>query len=100
MKMEQIKEILKFYHSFGILLYFSEVDGMNNYVITNPQWLFLNLTKIIMCKFVNNADDIYDSRVIEEMHKGICSLELLKKLNLYLQDIELESFIKLLLHLQ
>ena len=100
MKMKQIKEILKFYHSFGMLLYFSEIDGMNNYVITNPQWLFLNLTKIIMCKFVNNAKNIYDSHTIEEMNKGICSLELLRKLDLNLQGIKLESFIKLLVHLK
>ena len=100
MKMKQIKEILKFYHSFGMLLYFSEVDGMNNYVITNPQWLFLNLTKIIMCKFVNNANKIYDSHLIEEMNKGMCSLELLRKIDLNLQGIKLESFIKLLVHLK
>ena len=100
MKINQIKEILKFYHSFGMLLYFSEVDGMNNYVITNSQWLFLNLTKIIMCKFVNNANNIYDSDIIEEMNKGICSLKLLRKLDLNLQGIKLESFIKLLVHLK
>ena len=99
-KLEEIREILKFYHSFGMLLYFSEVDGMNNYVITDPQWLFLNLTKIIMCKFVNNANDIYDADVIEEMDKGICSLELLKRLGLNLQGIELESFVNLLIHLK
>ena len=100
MKMKQIKEILKFYHSFGMLLYFSEVDGMNNYVITNPQWLFINLTKIIMCKFVNNAKKVYDLHTIEEMKKGICSLELLRKVDLNLQGIKLESFIKLLVHLK
>ena len=99
-KLEEIREILKFYHSFGMLLYFSEVDGMNNYVITDPQWLFLNLSKIIMCKFVNNANDIYDADVIEEMDKGICSLELLKRLDLNLQGIELESFVNLLIHLK
>ena len=100
MKMKQVKEILKFYHSFGMLLYFSEVDGMNNYVITDPQWLFLNLTKITMCKFVNNANNVYDSDIIEEMNKGICSLELLTKLDLNLQGIKLESFVKLLVHLK
>ena len=99
-KLEEIREILKFYHSFGMLLYFSQVDGMNNYVITDPQWLFLNLSKIIMCKFVNNANDIYNADVIEEMDKGICSLELLKRLDLNLQGIELESFVNLLIHLK
>ena len=51
LKDNQIKEVLKFYHLYGMLLYFDEVDGMNNFVITDPQWLFTNLTKIVMCKF-------------------------------------------------
>ena len=96
----QIKEVLKFYHLYGMLLYFSEVDGMNNYVITNPEWLFLNLSKIIMCKFVNNPDDLYDSYLLEEMDKGVCSLKLLRTLKLDLGGIALTSFVNLLMHLK
>ena len=96
MDIRQIREVLKFYHLYGMLLYFSEVDGMNNYVVTNPEWLFLNLTKIIMCKFVNSANDLYDSHLIDEMNKGICSMELLKRLKLDLKGIELNSFVNLL----
>ena len=99
-EMKEIQEILKFYHSFGMLLYFSEVDGMNNYVITDPQWLFFNLTKIIMCKYVKDASRIYDADDIKKMNNGICSLKLLKRLDLNLQGIELESFLKLLVHLK
>ena len=96
----QIKEVLKFYHLFGMLLYFNDVDGMNNYVITKPEWLFLNLTKIIMCKFVNNSDDLYDSYLLEEMDKGVCSLKLLRTLKLDLGGIALTSFVNLLMHLK
>ena len=92
----QIREVLKFYHLYGMLLYFSEVDGMNNYVITKPEWLFLNLTKITMCKFVNSVNDLYDSHLIDEMEKGICSMELLKRLKLDLKGIDLNSFVNLL----
>ena len=100
MNARQIREVLKFYHSYGMLLYFSEVDDMNNYVITNPEWLFLNLSKIVMCKFVNNADDLYDLHLVEEMDKGICSMELFTKLKLDLEGIELNSFINLLKYLK
>ena len=96
----EIKEVLKFYHSSGMLLYFSEVDGMNQYVITNPQWLFINLTKIIMCRFANNTNDIYYSDLIEEMNKGICSIDLLRRLKLDLNGVELTSFINLLMYLK
>ena len=98
MNFGQIKEVLKFYHLYGMLLYFSEVDGMNKYVITNPEWLFLNLTKIIMCKFA--TDDLYDSHLLEEMDKGFCSMELLRTLKLDLGGIELTSFVNLLMYLK
>ena len=99
MKVEEIKEVLKFYHMYGMLLYFSEVDGLKDFVITNPQWLFINLTKIIMCKFEEGSHDLYDD-YIKEFHNGICHMELLKHLKLDLQGIELESFVELLLYLK
>ena len=47
----EIEIILKFYHLLGVLLYFDEVDGMKDFVITDPQWLFANLAKLITCTF-------------------------------------------------
>ena len=95
LKDNQIKEVLKFYHLYGMLLYFDEVDGMNNYVITDPQWLFTNLTKIVMCQFKEGVKDLY-GKCYQEMCNGICDLELLNKFELDLHGVELESFVKLL----
>ena len=100
MNSEELKEVLKFYHMYGMLLYFSEVDGMKDFVITNPQWLFINLTKIIMCKFEDNSHGLYGAHYIKELHNGICYMELLTRLKLDLRGIELESFVKLLVHLK
>ena len=97
MDIDNIKEILKFYHTYGMLLYFSEVKGMNNFVITDPQWLFKNLTKILMCKCQKR---IYKSNLIDSMKKGICHMELLESLDLDLQGVELVSFVALLEHLK
>lgn len=97
LKDDQIKEVLKFYHLYGMLLYFDEVDGMNNYVITDPQWLFTNLTKIVMCQFKKDVNDLY-GKCIQKMRNGICDMELLNKFELDLHGIELESFLKLLKH--
>ena len=96
----EIREVLKFYHLSGMLLYFTEVGGMNQYVITNPQWLFINLTKILMCRFAKCTSDIHYSNLIEEMNKGICSIDLLRRLNLDLHGIKLTSFINLLMYLK
>ena len=62
-----------------LLLYFNEVDGMNNYAITDhdPQWLFINLTKIVMCEFEANHDVTYAVHHIEQLRNGIVHLELL-----------------------
>ena len=100
MRLVEIKEVLKFYHLYGMLLYFSEVDGMKDFVITNPQWLFVNLSKIIMCQFEVDANDLYGANQIKNMYNGICYLELLRTIKLDLQDVKLESFIKLLVHLR
>ena len=98
MNLNQIKEVLRFYHLCGTLLYFDDIESMNEYVITDPQWLFNNLAKIMMCKFENNATVLYGTQ-IKDMDNGICDMKLLSKLNLD-QDIKLESFINLLIHLK
>ena len=102
MEPEQFKEVLKFYHQYGMLLYFDEVVGMKDFVITNPQWLFTNLTKIVMCKYEHNATSLYGANSIKRMDNGICDMELLGKLTekLDLQEIELDSFLELLVHLK
>ena len=53
-----------------------------------------------MYKFVSNTNSIYNTGIIDKMNKGICSFELLERLELDLQGIKLESFIKLLIHLK
>ena len=102
MNLEQIMQILKFYHQYGMLLYFDEVDDMKDFVITDPQWLFTNLTKIIMCKFEHNATTLYGANSINRMQNGICDMELLGELTikLDLQGIQLKSFLELLVHLK
>jgi len=99
MEMKEITEVLKFYHQLGVLLYFDEVDGMNKFVITDPQWLFCNLTEIVTCKFEQSK--ILDKGLLDKLHKkGILYTQLLDALNLDVQDIKLESFLNLLIYLK
>ena len=46
-----IKQGLRFHHSFGVLLYFEDVEGMQKLVITNHQWLFNKLSKFVEYSF-------------------------------------------------
>ncbi|XP_065910855.1 uncharacterized protein [Dysidea avara] len=99
LEIKEIKEILSFYHSLGMLLYFNEVDGMNNFVVTDSQWLFRNLTTIVTCKF--DTGKCLDKNLLDQLvNKGIMCRKLLDDLNLDVQDIELGSFLNLLKHLK
>ena len=101
LNIDQITEILKFYHNCGTLLYFWEVEGMKDFVITNPQWLFTNLTKLMMCKFEDKFS-YHDANDKKKLQNGICCTEYFKKLvnEPDLHGIKLESFIKLLIYLK
>ena len=67
-----IKQGLRFHHSFGVLLYFEDVEGMQKLVITNHQWLFNNLSKIVEYSFT--CDTIEE---MEDLKNGIFKKTLL-----------------------
>ena len=94
----QVKAALRFHHMFGILLYFHEVPGMDEFVICNPQWLFTNLTNFVCCSFDGT---IVDHKALNNLRsKGILSKSLIGKINTdSLGGIKLESFLELLKYL-
>ena len=67
-----IKQGLRFHHSFGVLLYFEEVKGMQNLVIINHQWLFNKLSKIVEYTFTCETQE--DTK---ELKNGIFKKSLL-----------------------
>ena len=105
---EFIKNGLRFHHLFGVLLYFEEVEGLKNLVITDHQWLFDNLTKIVCHQY----RDISDTTVYTDfVHKGIFHKTLLDKIDLGAENIKMVginkttfdlkfSFLNLLKHLR
>ena len=95
----EVEAALRFHHMFGVLLYFHEVPGMNNFVISNPQWLFSNLTNLVCCSFDNKIVDHKDISSFKS--KGILTDNLIKKLNTEcLGGIELKYFLELLKYLR
>ena len=95
----EVQSALRFHHMFGVLLYFHEVPGMKNFVISNPQWLFANLTNLVCCSFDNKIVNHKDLN--EFKSKGILSNNLIKKLNTgCLKGIKLEYFLELLKYLK
>ena len=95
----EVKAALRFHHTFGVLLYFHDVPGMNNYVISNPQWLFANLTNLVCCSFDKTIVDHGDIKKLKI--QGILSESLIKEINTdSLDGISLEHFFELLQHLK
>lgn len=98
MELWQIEEVLKFFHFFGVLLYFHEVCDMKDYVITNPEWLFQNLNKIVECKFKKEGHDVKTINKVN--NEGIFNKALLAKIDLDIKDFKMEPFLNLLLDLR
>ena len=102
-----IKQGLRFHHSFGVLLYFEEVEGMQKLVITNHQWLFNKLSKIVEYSFT--CDTLEE---MEDLKNGIFKRTLLDSgcldINKDFEDSQISiqsvdpihAFLKLLEHLR
>ena len=76
----QVRAALQFHHRFGVLLYFHEVPGMNEYVISNPQWLFANLTNLVSCSFEETF--VIHGELEKFKSSGIFSEHLIEKVNI------------------
>ena len=102
-----IKQGLRFHHWFGVLLYFEDVTGMQKLIITNHQWLFNKLTKIVEFSFTCDTQ-----KETKDLRKGIfkktllCSdcLDISKDFEVSQIDIKtidpINSFLHLLEYLQ
>ena len=102
-----IKQGLRFHHSFGVLLYFEEVEGMQELVITNHQWLFDKLSRIVEYSFSCDTQE-----ETKDLHNGIFKRALFGKdcldISKDFEDSQIDTkiidpinaFLKLLEHLR
>ena len=91
-ELEQVKSALTYYHLLGVLLYFSEVPGLCDFIIIDHQWFFDRLSNIISLCFKQSSN-------FHAVHKlkyhGILSKELLQELA-WEEEIKEDYFISLL----
>ena len=105
-----VKNGLRFHHLFGVLLYFEDIKGMKDLVITDHQWLFDKLTNIVVDSFKSKCDRDEDHDDREK--RGILKETMLDKLDVD-SDFKMaginvtnksvnpkKSFLKLLKHLR
>ena len=102
-----IKQGLRFHHSFGVLLYFEEVVDMQKIVITNHQWLFNKLSKIVQYSFTCDTQEetkYLTKGIFKKTLLGSDCLDISKDFEDSQIDTEsidpINTFLKLLEHLQ
>ena len=102
-----IKQGLRFHHSFGVLLYFEDVEDMQKLVITNHQWLFNKLSKIVeysfTCEMPKDLRDL-NNGIFKQRLLGSECLDIGKDFEESQIDINsvdpINAFLKLLEHLR
>ena len=96
-KQEDIDDVLFFFHELGVLLYYRNIEKLSHVVISDPQWLFNQLTKIIELKY----NPSYDAE--KSIKRGIFKKRFLAEVYDKEFDsnsvIKYEDFLSLFIHL-
>ena len=106
---DDIKNGLRFHHLFSVLLYFDEIPELCDYVFTDYQWVFNNLTEIVYQSYLNYGQDNLEIQS-DFKWRGCFTESLLDKCDLKLKHIDeslrekefdfKQGFIKLLEYLR
>ena len=72
---KDVDVVLQFFHELGIFLYYNDKEGkLSHVVISEPQWLFSQLTKLIELKYDSSCE------VAESIKKGVFLKKFLKEI--------------------
>ena len=93
---DEVKNALTFHHLLGVLLYYSEVVGLCDYVIVDHQWLFDRISSIV-CFAFKHSSNLHARNKLK--HQGILTNELLQELD-WKEELKEEYFIALLVEMK
>ena len=94
---EEVKNVLLYHHLLGVLIYFDEFPGLCDYVIVDHQWWFDKLSSIMSITFYQTSLDHHAVQRLK--YQGLLSKELLQHVE-WKDDIKMESFLSLLVHMR
>ena len=97
---DELKIALQFFHDFGVLLYFDELEDFSHYVIKDMNWLFKILTKLASTSETFFEGMVCDSDHCNSFQNGFFNRKLLDAVQLDTGDIDKDLFLKLLEHLK
>ena len=94
--MKEVRNALIYHHLLGVLLYYPDVPGLCDYVITDHQWLFDRISSVI-CLTFKHSSDVHAADNLK--HNGILTKELIQLLK-WKEEIKEEHFITLLVKMR
>ena len=90
--MEEVRNALIYHHLLGVLLYYPDVPGLCDYVITDHQWLFDRISNIV-CLTLKQSSNLV--AINSFRFNGILTKEIIQLLK-WKEEIRQENFIALL----
>ena len=94
---EEVKSVLRYYHLLGVLLYYEEVPGLCDYVITDYQWFFDKLSSVVCLTFQDGSSNRHAVQKLK--YQGLLSKELFEHVT-WTDNIRKEFFLLLLVHMK
>ena len=94
---EEVKNALRYYHLLGVLLYYEEVAGLCDYIITDHQWFFDKLSSVVCLTF---QDEFGNHHAVQKLkYQGLLSMKLFQHIT-WTDIIRKEFFLLLLAHMK
>ena len=94
--MEEVRSCLIYHHLLGVLLYYPDVPGLCNYVITDHQWLFDRISSIVRFSFKHSLDVLATNKL---KYNGILTKELMQQMD-WKEELKEDYFIALLVEMR
>jgi len=94
---DELQDALKCFHNMGLLFYYHDVLGMNQFIITDHQWFFEKLTILVKLSFSGKIINV--EAITKYKKEGLLSKQLIRQIDLG-TDIPSECFISLLEYLK
>ena len=93
-----VPKVLLFYHDLGVILYYQSIKGLQDKVITNPQWFVDTLGNIFTLKGREVKD--HKTRMMWDLlrNNGILVRPLYQEVWKHMTEIEPDDMMKLLVH--
>ena len=93
---EEVRSALIYHHYLGVLLYYPDVPGLCDYVITDHQWLFDRISSIVCFTFKHSSNMLATKNL---KYNGILTNELIQELH-WKEELSEDYFISLLVEMK